>query len=415
MAAPATPMAVGGGVEMLRTQYLAGFKGSGYPTVPMSEDRADAAIDKSIDEIAAEHPELKPVLYNDVKVCPGCGKPCAFTLTVCNSCGRDLKDVALSQSENVFSAFLFGVRKAGKGFPYKISLRRLTENVLVIDDLLALSPCHLNGIPAKYYIPDWRFLLTAPKKALALLDTMEEELWQATKSFLDRSDFRKSIFRGSASDEDIRGKVIKSFNFPPSQYQMHIQWIVPPMMPFQHFMAETRNHFHEGRAFPMDYVRQVLQLNEPYPGLTQNTPIEDITAYYDARGVPYKELWTKFFEKALQDSMELQNWDAGQFEYVVEGGKAHAFSVGGGKVKVGKAAEGADPTAIQAKDKLALQNYGRPYDGDGKATGTYITRPLALSIGSGGYGEWPGVGLGGGPAVDGAASSKGEGCHCSIA
>lgn len=381
---------------MLRPQYLAGFKSTTYPVVSMSEDKSEATINKTIDEVANENPELKTVLYNDVKICPGCGKPCAFTLTQCNSCGHSLKEVELSKSENVFSAFLFGVKKAGKGFPYMISLRQLTENALIIDDLLALAPCHFNAIPVKYYIPDWRYLLTEPKKALELLDIMEEECWQATQPFLQQSDFRQKIFRGNVSDEDIRRKIIKSFNFPPSQYQMHIQWIMPPLVPFQHYMAETRNHFHEGRAFPLEYVRQVLKLNEPYPNLMQSTSIEDITAYYDRRGVSYKEIWTKFYEDALNHSLELQNWDTDDFDYVVENGKAHEFTVEDGKLKLGKELETKNPVAIQAKDKVALQNYGRPYDLEGKTTGTYIKKPLKLAIGPGGYGKWPGVKFGDG-------------------
>lgn len=386
-------MKVGNGIEMLRSQYLAGFKEerlNSYPTVPMLQELTGPAIEGTIDDVAKEHPELVPVLYNDVKLCPNCGKPCAFTLVMCNSCGTSLEDVKMSKSENVFSAFLLGVSKATKGFPYKISLRRQTEDVLIIDDLLALTPCHFNAIPKKYYIPDWRFLLCAPKEALQLLDVMEAECWAAFQPFLQHAGYRKFIFRGDVSEEELRRTVLVSFNFPPSQFQLHIQWLMPPLTPFQHFMAESRNHFHEGRSFPMAYVREILALNEPYR-VKHTTPVGDIVEHYNNRGVSYQDHWTKFYEHCLQSTMALQNWNANDFQYVVHDGKPYEFTVEEGRIKLASEASGPGVKEIQEKDKAALQNYGRPYSAEGNATGTYIKEPLEPEIGPKGYGQWPGL------------------------
>jgi len=376
---------------MSRKMYLAGFKGTSYPTVPMHTDTALATVAGTIDDVAKAHPEMIPVLYNDVKACKGCGKPCAYTMTMCNSCGMSLADVPITKSENVFCAFLMGVAKANKGFPLKISLRRLTEDVLIIDDLLALTPCHFNAIPKKHYIPDWRFLLTSPKQALELLDTMEAELWVATKQFLNSEGYR-GILKPGHSDEDIRKHVICSFNFPPSQFQLHIQWIVAPLTPFQHFMAEERNHFHEDRAFPMSYVRKILALSEPY-NVKRDTPIEEIVKHFDQKGVVYKDEWNKFYQQSLKSTMELQNWSTDDFQYVVQDGKVHDFEVSNGQVQLKDFFADLDPKVIQDKDKVALQNYGRPYV-DGKPTGTYIKAPLMAKLGEpGGFGAWPGVDL----------------------
>mmetsp|Transcript_162144 Transcript_162144/g.393875 ORF Transcript_162144/g.393875 Transcript_162144/m.393875 type:complete len:442 (+) Transcript_162144:3-1328(+) len=391
-------MKVGGGLEMLRNRYLAGFKDahrSTYPTIPMLEESAGPTIDGTIDDVAKAHPELVPVLYNDVKVCTSCSKPCAFTLTVCNACGTSLEGVPVGKSENVFSAFLLGVSKAAKGFPYKISLRRLTDDVLVMDDLLALSTCHFNCIPRKHYIPDWRFLLCAPQQALELLDVMEAECWTAMQPFLQNEDYRKSIFRGNVSDEELRKRVITTFNFPPSQFQLHIQWIVPPMMPFQHYMAEIRNHLHEGRSFPMAYVRKVLSLNEPFQ-VTHSTPISEIIDFYDKKGVNYQAMWEAFYEESLQATMDLQNWRVDDFRYVVDDSKVHEISVVDGRVELGAEVPELNAKAIQEQDKAALQNYGRPYSDDDRVTGTYLQRTLEPKIGPGGYGQWPGVDLSGG-------------------
>merc|ERR1711862_808121 len=104
---------------------------------------------------------------------------------------------------------------------------------------------------------------------------MEAECWEPTQPFLQDERFRKTMLRGVGSDADIKTRVIRSFNFPPSQYQMHIQWIVPPLFPFQHFMAETRNHFHQNRAIPVDYVREILALGQPYK-VEKHTTLEEI-------------------------------------------------------------------------------------------------------------------------------------------
>jgi len=300
-----------------------------------------------------------------------------------------LGHLPVSKSENVFSAFLLGVQKAKKGFPYTISLRRQTSDVLIFDDMLALCPCHLNGISAKYYIPDWRFLLTDPPLALALLDTMEAELWAATQAFLQNSGFRSKVFKGDWTDEQLRSKIIRSFNMPPSQFQLHIQWLLPPLVPFQHYMSEIHNHFHEDRAFPLAYVRKLLELNEPYP-VEKTTPVLDIVQHFSDR-VDYKKMWREFYEKAVQDSLELANWSAEDFQYVVADGKAYGVELKDGVVGLGPPAPDADLKALQEQDKVAFQNYGRPYTEAGKPTGTYTPMPVQPKLGPGGYEEWPGV------------------------
>jgi len=378
---------------MLRTQYLAGFKEeskASYPTVPRLDVNCPATIDGTVEDVSKIcDPSLLPALFNDVKVCGKCGKPCAFTMATCNSCGASLADVEISKSENVFSAFLFGVKLASKGFPYTISLRRETDEVMVMDDLLQLTPCHLNGIPKQYYIPDWRYLLLAPAAGLKLLDTLEAELWEATQPFLRSETYRKALFRGDISDEEIRKNIICSFNFPPSQFQLHVQWLVPPLTPFQHYMAETKNHFHEGRGFPMSYVRKLLALGEKYD-VQKDTPVEQIMEHFSKKGVDYKTEWTEWYEKVcLASTLSFQNWNTADFQYVVEDGKVFDYSVADGKVALGAEAPDASAKALQDKDKAALQNYGRPYTEAGKPSGTYHPRPLEPKMGPGGYMPWP--------------------------
>lgn len=385
-----TSMFIGGGVKMLRSQYLVGYKTASielYPTVPRPNVQVECKIDGTIDDVFEKHPELEEALYNDVKVC-SCGKPCAFTMTICNSCGKELPDT-ITKSENVFMAFLFGVKSAKKGFPYKISLRRETEDFLIFDDMLQLTPCHLNGIPKNYYIPDWRFLLKCPQQSLELLDSLEEELWFATQPFLENAAYRKLIFREGVSNDDIRKNVISSFNFPPSQFQLHVQWLVPPLVPFQHYMAEIRNHFHEGRGFPLTYVRKILALNKPYD-VVKDTPIEMIMEYYKGLGIDYKVEWTEWYEKVcLASTLSFQNWNADDFSHVVQDNIIYNFIAEDGQVKLCERADGVDLKGLQEADKKILQNYGRPYGVGGKPSGTYIQNPIEPKFGTGGLLRWP--------------------------
>ena len=46
-----------------------------------------------------------------MRKCPQCGKPVAHTLTFCNGCGRDLADVDISYTNNVFTGFAYGIEK----------------------------------------------------------------------------------------------------------------------------------------------------------------------------------------------------------------------------------------------------------------------------------------------------------------
>ena len=48
-------------------------------------------------------------MKNKVKKC-SCGKPCAFTLTECNSCGASLVDLEITYTNNVFMGFIYGLQ-----------------------------------------------------------------------------------------------------------------------------------------------------------------------------------------------------------------------------------------------------------------------------------------------------------------
>ena len=74
--------------------------------------------------------------------------------------GYDLTSTEISHTNNIFTSFIYGIARGP--FPFTISLRSQSENILVFDDLLSLSPCHVNVIPSDVYLRDSRALFCRP-------------------------------------------------------------------------------------------------------------------------------------------------------------------------------------------------------------------------------------------------------------
>lgn len=159
---------------------------------------------ESVEVDARAKSVLSEQLKNTVKKCPSCGKANAYVaivtnnfcrccflkalhllvfapeiylsrsgryhrylLPVCNSCGHDISNVEVSFVDNIFTSFIFGIARGN--FPYSISVRQQTPQLLVFDDLMACSPCHVNCIPTNVYIPDLRVLFEKPEAGLPLV------------------------------------------------------------------------------------------------------------------------------------------------------------------------------------------------------------------------------------------------------
>jgi len=374
--------------------YLAGFKGS-FPEVPASVEVIGPPVAGAVDGLGKENKQLARYLYNDVKVCAKCGRPCACTQKSCQCCGALLDGVPVTQTENVMMGFIFGVERT-RQFPLVISIRRQTDDSIVFDDLLAMSSCHFNALPTRQYLPDWRWLLRDPGAAKRLLDTLEAEAWQATLAFLQQEDWRKFVYREGVTPETVRENVICGFNSPPSQFQLHMQWIVPPLLPFHHHRLLLRTHAQQGRWFPLEYVRQLLDIldaaGESFDTQAE-TSTEDIIAHFAARGVAYDAVWTRCYERYCASYRALGKWKPDDFSYVACEDKLYDIQgvLSDGRVLLGEEARGADPARVQEGDKLLLQNYGRKYRDNGKPGGTYYKHHKAAKIGEGGIQIWPGI------------------------
>ena len=233
--------------------------------VDMLDEKTDPAFAGSVAEFLAHHAGvdaavLRRQLLNNVKKCPGCGKPNAYTLDTCNGCGADLSAVPLSHTNNVFTGFVFGIARGP--FPFTISLRAQTPRTLVFDDLLALSPCHVNAIPTDAYLPDIRGLFARPRAGLALVDRLFGAVWGVARAqFLGRAGWARRVMGAEAAGlpaEAIRAHAITGFNFPPSQYQLHLQFMLPPCTPFHWSLFQKGVHCTPRRFFPFEYVRAAL-------------------------------------------------------------------------------------------------------------------------------------------------------------
>jgi hypothetical protein len=190
-------------------------------------------------------------LKNKVRVCPSCRKSCAFNLHHCNSCEADISNVETTYTNNIFMSFVYGIKT------FKIAVRYQDNISIVFDDLLALTTCHLNTIPTDCYLPDWRYLLKRPESGYALLKKMYANCFRVVKEqFWTNSAWRCRYVRDSdgMTDEDIKSIIAAGFNYPPSQYQLHLQFMVLPLTPF-HFSAYLKqHHYTKGRFFPVEYA-----------------------------------------------------------------------------------------------------------------------------------------------------------------
>jgi len=346
---------------------LSGPKVGKFSYVNQTAERTPPAFPGTVTEFIDQVPGVVPSqLKNRVKLCRECDKVNAYTLSYCNGCGFDLSEVEIGYTDNVFTAFIFGIKDSK--FPLIISLRYQNERVLVFDDLMQCTPCHLNCIYTASYLPDLRCLFERPKKGLTLIEEMHEATWHIVKKdYLANEAFRRKIMPSTLNltDQEILKHVISGLNFPPSQFQLHLQFLLPPFMPFHYHMYLHARHFSVERFFPVEYIIAALSsLPEAIPD-ARNMDIEQIiTLVNDKTGINYYKYHSECYARYGCSHRELSAWDPADFERVIVNG-----------VEVCRASdmspyEKQDLTAVKKEDALGLQNYGRPFV-NGRPSGTY--------------------------------------------
>ena len=58
--------------------------------------------------------------------------------------------------------------------------------------------------------------------------------------------------------------MIVGLNFPPSQYQLHLQFMLPPLMPFHWKLYKEGVHFTPGRFFPLAHTLRNTRHLRPF-------------------------------------------------------------------------------------------------------------------------------------------------------
>merc|ERR1711865_1117685 len=91
---------------------------------------------------------------------------------------------------------------------------------------------------------------------------MDDAAWEAMSTcFLDDEAFCSKALSAAGRAlprEEMRKHVIAAFNLPPSQFQLHLQYMLPPLTP-QHMALWQRGvHFTSMRHFPLEYMLAAL-------------------------------------------------------------------------------------------------------------------------------------------------------------
>lgn len=361
--------------------YLAMPKEGAFPHVNCDATISGPAFLGTVEEYIKSLPEdvqssVRTQMQNKIKRC-SCGKLVAFTSKNCNSCGKSMENVPVSHADNVFMEFIYGIRGTVER-PLKVSLRYQTPDLLAFDDLLSVSTCHFVVIPTNEYIPDWRFLLRRPREGLDLIHKFMdcckkvfEEQFIANKEWVGRNvppELRTSM-------DKLYDLVEVGFNFPPSQYQLHMHFVYPQYLPFQRNMTLHNEPVMPSiiRYFPTQYVQKALEClietgrEHEFADINEDTDINFVTdKIMSLFGLDKYEYYDKYyFGHYESDAMLLGRvWKTDDFE---------GYGIGDTIYKWGESTpvDGLNCKGAALLEKKAMGNYGRPLSEDGSFFGTY--------------------------------------------
>jgi hypothetical protein len=243
---------------------------------------------------------------------------------------------------------------------------------------MSCTPCHFNAISTKYYIQDWRFLLKKPQEGLALVDALyaraSDVLWE---QYYSNQAWREKILHPDAQSLTIKQlceeHVCAGMNYPPSQFQLHLQFMLPPFVPHQIQMYNEGSAFPYGRFFPVKYIRAVLEKatagHNFEATIDGQTDIDAIIDHFESKGVSYKQIHADFMTNVGVSQQALSNWRSEDFTMRLRDGKVFDSTTD-------EAVE-TDFQEVLKADKDILQNYGRPYKENGKPGGVFYKHPRA--------------------------------------
>jgi len=310
--------------------------------------------------------ELRWQLQNIVRECPNCRKSNAFTLLSCNACSTSLADVEISHTINIFTSFVLGIERGN--FPLVISMRYQDESFLLFDDILAMASCHLNCIPGDYYVRDLRVLFEHPKQGLILLNEMKEKIVSCIRQdFWSNQQWRRMY--KELELEELLEHIILGLNYPPSQYQLHLHAMIPPFTPDHYSLFLQGKHFIQGRWFPLEFVMLGLEKLVQSSATITNAgqlSIEQLIEKLGSFGIEYSKVYQQCYQRYQASHRILCRWSREHFEALVWQGKT-LLSL---RTNQQKMLSSEQRKQLKKTDKMALQNWGRPYDKE-QPTGSY--------------------------------------------
>lgn len=314
-------------------------------------------------------------MRNKIRRCP-CGKAVAYVSKNCNMCGASVEHIPISFADNVFMEFVYGIRGSVER-PLKISLRYQTPDLLAFDDLLTVSTCHFVVIPTNEYIPDWRFLLRRPREGLELIHKFLDCCRKVFDGqFLGNKEWvARNVPAELTTTDMIYDHVEVGFNFPPSQFQLHMHFVYPQYLPFQRNMTlgcdpATPDGI---RYFPTQYVQKTLEQlietgrEQEFADLNEDTDIDAITGrIHELFGLDKFDFYKRYYYDKYETNAKTFGavWKTEDFEGYGAGDKVFKW---GEKTPV----DGLNRRTVATLEKKVLGNYGRPLNKDGSYFGTY--------------------------------------------
>ena len=319
--------------------------------------------------------EVYRQLHNIVRQCQHCGKSNGYSLQYCNACSAPISHLPVSRTTNVFGAFVFGV--AGEEREWFVSIRHQDESFLVFDDILAMSSCHLNCIPTDQYLPDFRVLFAYPHQAQELVQQMKSRLhdsiWKHFWSVKEWRTHQQCEGSDRATFDQLMSHLCSGFNFPPSQYQLHLHGLLPPFTPEHHRLFVRGKHFVKGRWFPLSYIERSLQaLIDSDETIEQAAQMEvaDLIGRLSEFGVHYDQEYEENWRQYQQSQAQLWSWNPKNFGALLFKEK-QMLSL---KCKQSTILNAEQRLQYLKSDKLRMQNWGRPHI-EGRPSGTFYRFP----------------------------------------
>ena len=358
--------------------YVAGAKNDGRWPHAYVEIEADnlpkflGSVGDFIKRYSAKYPHIHRQLSNVVKICPKCSKSCAFSLSSCNNCSESLVNEPITRGDNSLTGFIYGIEVCAN-YNLGTSIRYQDLDFLVYDDIMQTTMIHLNAIPTFVYIPDFRFLLERPEIGLGIVKDLYRVGKFGAKKMLENEKFRDKFYSKNAInamennlDNWIDDHVFAGFNYPPSQCQLHLQFILPPYVPYHAVLLAEGKHGDLGRFFPYKYLVQILETAVRDSIVVKMNEIEKMNGIQLAEflSVRYKADYFEIFRNCICENARVSdscaNWNSDDFDFLVVD-KRTVVGRDSDKVIV-------EPVNLIKRDQQIIQSYGKHRDGVDSST-----------------------------------------------